>query len=233
MLTALKTLIRRPLAEKPARAAEFFLQFQDHDVPAMRALVDDLWTSYRGWPRIAKVTGLTFDNPQNRVLVDLAGGFTTVLRLFQGTHRVVLDQCLDALRAAHPMHWPDCEFRNGDAHALPFADASVDAVFCSNALDHFEDPARVLAEVARVLRPAGVLIVSVDVFETPGARRPGLLHPCAFTERDVWRLLEHWTVLDAFTPSPAGKVGFRQLAQGNRTPNPTKREAVWIARPHR
>lgn len=44
-----------------------------------------------------------------------------------------------------------------DAHRLPFADAGWDAVVCSEILEHVHDPRRVLAEVARVLRPGGRL----------------------------------------------------------------------------
>jgi SAM-dependent methyltransferase len=48
---------------------------------------------------------------------------------------------------------PGVEFRVADAEAIPLADASVDAVTCSFGLLHMERPERVLAEVARVLRP--------------------------------------------------------------------------------
>jgi demethylmenaquinone methyltransferase/2-methoxy-6-polyprenyl-1,4-benzoquinol methylase len=42
---------------------------------------------------------------------------------------------------------------------LPFADSSVDAVLIVDALHHFPDHDRCLAEVARVLAPGGVLVV--------------------------------------------------------------------------
>jgi SAM-dependent methyltransferase len=48
---------------------------------------------------------------------------------------------------------PGVEFRVADAEAIPLADASMDAVTCSFGLLHMERPERVLAEVARVLRP--------------------------------------------------------------------------------
>jgi len=41
------------------------------------------------------------------------------------------------------------------AEALPFPDASFDAVTAYSFMDHLDDPAVVLAEIARVLRPAG------------------------------------------------------------------------------
>lgn len=46
--------------------------------------------------------------------------------------------------------WPQA-----DGHHLPFADDVFDLVFSSFALHHWNDPLRVLDEIARVLRPGG------------------------------------------------------------------------------
>ena len=50
---------------------------------------------------------------------------------------------------------------NGDALDLPFADGSFDRVIISEVLEHIWDDERVLAEVARVLRPGGRLAATV------------------------------------------------------------------------
>jgi ubiquinone/menaquinone biosynthesis C-methylase UbiE len=52
------------------------------------------------------------------------------------------------------------EFRAGDAQNLPFDSASFDAVSCRAAFHHFEHPERVLAEMKRVGRPGGRLLVA-------------------------------------------------------------------------
>ncbi|HEY6077332.1 MAG TPA: bifunctional 2-polyprenyl-6-hydroxyphenol methylase/3-demethylubiquinol 3-O-methyltransferase UbiG [Polyangiaceae bacterium] len=44
----------------------------------------------------------------------------------------------------------------GDAMRLPFTDASFDVVCAMDFLEHVEEPAAVVAEIARVLRPGGV-----------------------------------------------------------------------------
>ncbi len=49
-----------------------------------------------------------------------------------------------------------------DMRALPFADGAFASVVCSHAIEHVLDPARVVAEAARVLEPGGVA-----VFVTP------------------------------------------------------------------
>ena len=48
----------------------------------------------------------------------------------------------------------------GDVEALPFADERFHGVTCLEAIEFIRDPHRVLAEMARVLMPGGVLLVS-------------------------------------------------------------------------
>jgi SAM-dependent methyltransferase len=49
-----------------------------------------------------------------------------------------------------------------DAQALPFADASVDAVLAMHMLYHVPDIPAAINELARVLRPGGVVIASTN-----------------------------------------------------------------------
>jgi SAM-dependent methyltransferase len=51
------------------------------------------------------------------------------------------------------------KFIVGDGADLPFDDASVDLAVSTLSLHHWDDPADVLAEVARVLRPGGVALI--------------------------------------------------------------------------
>lgn len=50
-----------------------------------------------------------------------------------------------------------------DGHRLPFADASFDAVVCTFSLCGFADPARGIAEMIRVLRGGGSLLLADHV----------------------------------------------------------------------
>ena len=56
--------------------------------------------------------------------------------------------------------YPGLEFRRADAHELPFADASFDAVVGNLAVMHLSRPERAMAEFARVLRPGGRLALT-------------------------------------------------------------------------
>jgi ubiquinone/menaquinone biosynthesis C-methylase UbiE len=53
----------------------------------------------------------------------------------------------------------DVELRQGDAHRLPFDDASFDSVVCTYSLCNIPDPRLAVAEMRRVLVPGGKLIL--------------------------------------------------------------------------
>jgi SAM-dependent methyltransferase len=48
----------------------------------------------------------------------------------------------------------------GDAQTLPFTDNCFDTVLCNEVLEHVPEPSRLMAEVARVLRPGGFLLLT-------------------------------------------------------------------------
>ncbi|GAB2852289.1 methyltransferase domain-containing protein [Lentzea nigeriaca] len=54
---------------------------------------------------------------------------------------------------------PHVEIRLGDGHTLPFEDATFDRARMDRALQHVADPAVVLSELLRVLKPGGLLRV--------------------------------------------------------------------------
>lgn len=67
-----------------------------------------------------------------------------------------------AQATARPVEW-----RQADAMALPFADATFDAVVCQFGAMFFPDRAQAFAEARRVLRPGGTLLFNVwDRIET-------------------------------------------------------------------
>ncbi len=66
----------------------------------------------------------------------------------------------------------NARFEVGDATALPFADGSFDLAVTRLALHHIPEPAKVLAEMARVLAPGGKLAVfDIQSSELPEEER--------------------------------------------------------------
>ena len=53
------------------------------------------------------------------------------------------------------------EVIQGDALALPFVDGAFDVVLCSEVLEHVPQDQAAMAELARVLRPGGIMAVTV------------------------------------------------------------------------
>jgi ubiquinone/menaquinone biosynthesis C-methylase UbiE len=94
-----------------------------------------------------------------RLSLDLAGHVKSVTGLD------LTPGMLDQARAAAGGQG-NVRFVEGDAAAMPFADASFSVVISSAAFHHFEAPDRVLAEMVRVCRPGGRVVVS-DVMPAP------------------------------------------------------------------
>jgi ubiquinone/menaquinone biosynthesis C-methylase UbiE len=63
----------------------------------------------------------------------------------------------EALKAARSID--NVVFRTGDVHRLPFDDGSFDLVTCRRAAHHFSNIGRALAEIRRVLRPGGRVVI--------------------------------------------------------------------------
>jgi len=60
---------------------------------------------------------------------------------------------------------PKIKIETADAQKLPFTDASFDVVLSANTLHLLVDPAKALAEIARVLKPGGQVRI-FDIFDT-------------------------------------------------------------------
>jgi ubiquinone/menaquinone biosynthesis C-methylase UbiE len=108
-----------------------------------------------------------FAGPPLRVL-DLAcggGDFTWALAL--SGHRVTgMDRDLEALQTTAPVrpHVAGTDFVGGDALHLPFRAGAFDACMCNSSIEHFDDPGSALRELARTLKPGGLLVLTTDAF---------------------------------------------------------------------
>ncbi len=111
----------------------------------------------RAWRR---ATRLALDlRPGERVLDLGAGtGVSTEELSRSGAVAVGADLSLGMLAAGRRSR-PQVPLLAGDALALPFADATFDAVTISFALRNVVDPDAALREMARVTRPGGRLVV--------------------------------------------------------------------------
>jgi demethylmenaquinone methyltransferase/2-methoxy-6-polyprenyl-1,4-benzoquinol methylase len=149
-----------------SRGQRASLEKQPHEVAAMfdgvagRYDLTNTVLSFgqdRGWRRATR-QALEL-SPGDRALDVGAGtGVSTAELALSGVRAVGLDLSLGMLRAGRRVR-PHVPLLAGDALALPFPDATFDAVTISFALRNVVDTEAALRELARVTRPGGRLVV--------------------------------------------------------------------------
>jgi SAM-dependent methyltransferase len=75
-------------------------------------------------------------------------------------------------------------FLLADAEQLPFASSSFDVVVMSEVIEHLLRPERAVWEIARVLRPGGVFVMTTNNASEAPLRSP-LTHPFAWIEKAI------------------------------------------------
>ena len=104
----------------------------------------------------------------DRVL-DCGCGFGVYLMMMgklRNLRMVGLDGQLSRLQMARRERVP-ASLVSGDIHNLPFADESFDKILMSEVLEHLSDDRRALRELYRILRPGGILAISVPHADYP------------------------------------------------------------------
>jgi SAM-dependent methyltransferase len=110
-----------------------------------------------GWPsEIVALPGL----PASATVVDLGAGTGKLTRLLvTAFNRVVAIEPAAEMRRVLERLCPAAESLPGTGQDIPMPDASVDAVFAAQAFHWFDDEGAV-AEIARVLRPRGAVVLA-------------------------------------------------------------------------
>lgn len=104
-------------------------------------------------------------------ILDLGCGSGWATRLFAGqatAGKVIgVDVADEMIRMAESASadYPNAEFRIASAESLPFDDRYFSHAFSMESLYYYENMGRALEEVRRVLRPGGLFVAVVDLFE--------------------------------------------------------------------
>lgn len=146
--------LQQVLADRRSRTQEFF----SSAVGQWDRLRDELFGPGFHLPALLGLLDASW------VVGDLGAGtgaVTAALAPFV-TRVIAVDNSAAMLQAARRRlpHVANVEFRRGDLEALPLDDASLDAATLMLVLPYIAQPERVLREAARVLRPAGRLVVA-------------------------------------------------------------------------
>lgn len=108
--------------------------------------------------RIATVRAVD-PKPGERVLDIAAGTGTSSAALAKsGAEVIALDFSVGMVEEGRKRH-PDLTFVQGDAMKLPFADGEFDAVTISFGLRNVQQPKVAIAEMRRVLKPGGRVVI--------------------------------------------------------------------------
>ncbi len=79
-----------------------------------------------------------------------------------------------------------------DSARLPFPDASFDRVFCIDAFEHFPDIGQAAREFRRVLRPGGVVFLSVPNYANVAGIVKKYCEVLGHYEKDTWAPFRQW-----------------------------------------
>ena len=100
----------------------------------------------------------------------------------------IADEALDVAQTRYVR--PRLVFLRGDGENLPFRDNRFNGVVCFEAIEHFANPPRHVSEVARVLRPDGVYILSTPRPGTGGSPAENPYHWHEFSRVEFEGLLQ-------------------------------------------
>ena len=132
------------------------------------AMVADLWRGAHGEPAA------------RRTLLDVGGGPGYFATAFTnaGVQYIGVEPDPDEMHSAGPVFARESgTFVRASGMALPFADDSVDICLSSNVAEHVPRPWQLGAEMLRVTRPGGLVVLSYTVWLGPfGGHEMGLTH---------------------------------------------------------
>jgi len=122
-----------------------------------------------------KLVGLEPGFYSGRSVLDIGcGPRGSLVWAHDAARRVGLDPLADDYRALgtgdHPM-----EYVSAASEEMPFGDGEFDVVTSINSLDHVDDLGRTVAEIKRVTRAGGHLVLAVEVGHSPTWTEPQAL----------------------------------------------------------
>jgi ubiquinone/menaquinone biosynthesis C-methylase UbiE/DNA-binding transcriptional ArsR family regulator len=150
----LASRVEKVLARRRQKSEAFFDRAEDWD-----SLRSGLFTDAAGFASLLALV------PPGLTVADIGTGTGGMLPYLAevAEHVVAVDLSAEMLRRARlkakQLGLSNVTFRQGDLGTLPLEDGSVDASFAALVLHHAPRPAAALAEMARIVRPGGAVVV--------------------------------------------------------------------------
>lgn len=128
----------------------------DRDAPVYEQTSDGQFCS-RAYPAVVRKIG---EAPFTSLL-DVGCGTGAVLSSLSTTAKLYgIDLSAQMIACAKEKLGEKAELTVGDSEALPFSDAAFDTVCCTFSFHHYPNPEKVIAEMSRVLKNGGRLLLA-------------------------------------------------------------------------
>lgn len=208
---------------KTESSVQFFKYYLNYDYSWVIRQLKEYWKRYRFFDEISK------EVKAGMKILDVGGGGTSVLNLLQNNNLELycVDPIISCLKRENFPMSNKINWITGRGENLMFKDNTFDIIFCTNVLDHVEDPKSTLSEIYRVLKLHGKLILTVDVFDFKIKRDKE--HPHTFVEKDVYELIQQFGFAVLFKKYTIG-AQFSNFLKGIVDKNLPKRELCLILR---
>jgi len=128
--------------------------------------------------------GLEPNSLAGKTAVDIGCGPHGCIGLFTGGIRIGVDPLCKSYARHFDLASHNVIYLASHAEDMPLIDGSIDVVTSRNSIDHVDDPARVIADIARILKPGGEIIFAVNY-----GHEATLLEPHVFDDGRLHGLL--------------------------------------------
>jgi len=136
--------------------------------------IEDTHWWFRGRRKIIATVLRPYLWPPARIIDIGSGGGAVAQALMEFGSVTACD--IDVRCAASVARRPGMAFAYGTAEAIPFADGAFDLVTAFDVLEHLDDDVRALREMARVVRPGGLIAVTVPAYGWMWGRQDEISH---------------------------------------------------------
>jgi len=179
----------------------------------------EYWEKYRCFSDVLRLCAMS----SRSKALDVGCGISTVLHFLPG-ERHGIDPLADEYHKLY--RYPDgMSVISASGEDIPFPDASFDVAFCSNVLDHVSDPRQVMTEMARVLKPGGHFVLTLELFDSDAKGKRDPAHPYQFSRQGAVDLVSPWFTVEHEDTSPCISLA---MYYANKLPPHTREELILI-----
>jgi SAM-dependent methyltransferase len=150
--------------QRAERALERQLVYQERKSRRMRGREDEIIPSMKlASLRVRNLLEQFQKIDPDELVVEVGSGAHGLIFFFGAKHSVGVDPLAVSYSRLFPGWQGRVPIVAAFGEALPFADQTFGVVLCDNVVDHAESPSRIVAELARILSPGGLLYFTVNV----------------------------------------------------------------------